>query len=314
MAAVRPQFRVEVLVIDPTDPVLGTGRARCPAATARGGRRACAAGTATAGGAADARSWRCSWPIPARRCTGAASPWLHGPGLPLRHQRPRVVHAPPRPAGPAPASRTRRPGRPRARSGPGGGAAGVPAAVLHAVDRERPQPVLQVPHQTRWRQLGRPEVEDFIAHCLLRGRARIDFRGLAPQLRLEFQYAVQCRHDQQTITAPPPVVTWAIAQAIDAGVGSLLALTEPQWRALTAGPAARRIEAFLMLRPRRRRDAARRHRLGGRVPPRRLAAAHPARPDPQRRQGPRPPQPPAIRPHHPARGCGRWPSAGPGCG
>ena len=77
-------------------------------------------------------------------------------------------------------------------------------------------------HETRWRQLGRPDVEDFVAHCLLRGRARIDFRGLAPQLRLELQYAVQCRHDQPTITAPPPVVNWAIRQVNAAGVASLL--------------------------------------------------------------------------------------------
>ncbi len=65
----------------------------------------------------------------------------------------------------------------------------------------------------------------------MRGRARIDFRGLRPQLRLEFQYALQCRYDPQTITAPTAVVDWAIALATDAGVGTLLALTEPQWRA-----------------------------------------------------------------------------------
>jgi hypothetical protein len=37
-------------------------------------------------------------------------------------------------------------------------------------------------HETRWRMQGRPDVEAFIAGCLLRGRARIDFPGLSPQL------------------------------------------------------------------------------------------------------------------------------------
>jgi hypothetical protein len=40
-------------------------------------------------------------------------------------------------------------------------------------------------HETRWRQLGRPPVDDYLAHCLLRGKARIDFRGLDSHLTLE---------------------------------------------------------------------------------------------------------------------------------
>jgi hypothetical protein len=51
-------------------------------------------------------------------------------------------------------------------------------------------------HTTRWAQLGRPDSAEYIAHCQQRGTARIDFRGLTPQLKLELQYAVQCRHDQ----------------------------------------------------------------------------------------------------------------------
>ena len=38
-------------------------------------------------------------------------------------------------------------------------------------------------HHTRWHQLGRPEPEQYVAHCVLRGRARIDFSILAPQLK-----------------------------------------------------------------------------------------------------------------------------------
>lgn len=101
-------------------------------------------------------------------------------------------------------------------------------------------------HETRWGQLGRPDVDDYIEHCLLRGKARIDFRPLAPQLKLEFQYAIQCRHDQATITAPPPVVTWALRQAMDTGVTSLLDRSEQQWRELTAGKSGGWYQGFLL--------------------------------------------------------------------
>jgi integrase/ferredoxin len=45
------------------------------------------------------------------------------------------------------------------------------------------------------------------------------------------QYAVQCRRDQETITLPPYVAMWVIRQVRDAGVESLLDLSEDQWAA-----------------------------------------------------------------------------------
>jgi integrase len=84
----------------------------------------------------------------------------------------------------------------------------------------------------------------WLLRCLLRGRARIDFRGLRRQLKLELQYAVQCRADQATITLPPPVVAWTIRQAREAGVASLL--DQPaQWWADRAGPKTSSYPAFL---------------------------------------------------------------------
>ncbi len=90
-------------------------------------------------------------------------------------------------------------------------------------------------HTTRWVQLGRPATEEYLTHCLRRGKAYLDFRALGPQLRLELQYAVQCRRDQATITAPPPVVSWAINLAKTAAVASLLDLQPAQWIELAAG-------------------------------------------------------------------------------
>lgn len=124
----------------------GSGAARCPVATARRGRRACVAGTATAGGAAAARSWRCSSPIPGRRWRGAASPAA---------ARSRAVTTAPAATGcacatatggPAPGPPTRRPGRPLRPQLTPRRRGRVSAAVLHAVDGERPQHLLQEPH------------------------------------------------------------------------------------------------------------------------------------------------------------------------
>lgn len=100
-------------------------------------------------------------------------------------------------------------------------------------------------HTTRWVQLGRPDSADYLAHCQQRGTARIDFRGLTPQLKLEFQYAVQSRYDQATITAAPPIVAWAIRIAKDAAVTSLLDLSAAQWREL-AGRKEGTYQRFLI--------------------------------------------------------------------
>ncbi|MEO8749675.1 MAG: tyrosine-type recombinase/integrase [Allobranchiibius sp.] len=99
-------------------------------------------------------------------------------------------------------------------------------------------------HETRWRQQGRPDVATFIERCLLAGRDRLDFSGLPAQLKLELQYAVQCRVDRATITLPPPTVAWAARQAHAAGVSSLLDYSPPQWTE-RAGPKNSSYLAFL---------------------------------------------------------------------
>jgi integrase len=91
-------------------------------------------------------------------------------------------------------------------------------------------------HTTRWKQLGSPPAEEFIAHAQLRGKACLDFRCLPPHLRLEIQYAVQCRHDEGTVLTPPPVVNWAIQRVHAAGVDSVLDHDEVEWRNLTGQP------------------------------------------------------------------------------
>lgn len=244
MVAVRPEFRVDVLVIDPTDPVLGKRGCTVPDCDRSAWLQGLCGG--------HSHRWRCrdrpelavfladpGPPLAGRSepggCTVSGCHYgTSGRGLCIRHRDRWARAGKPDPAAWAAAAPAVDPsGRPECR---------LPFCTLWT---ENDRNIFCKCHTTRWRQLGSPDVEEFIAHCQLRGRARIDFRGLGPQLRLEFQYAVQCRRDAQTITAPPPVVAWAIAQASDAGVGSLLAFSEPGWRA-RIGNRRSTFEAFLI--------------------------------------------------------------------
>ena len=93
-----------------------------------------------------------------------------------------------------------------------------------------PAKIFCVGHDDRWQRHGRPDPDRFIADCELVGTACIDLQGLAPQLKLEIQYALQCRHDARSRTAAPRLVMPAVRHVKTVGVTSLLDLTEQQWR------------------------------------------------------------------------------------
>lgn len=245
LGAVRPEFRVDVYIPAPGDPVLGRPLCSVPGCDRSGweyglcgghghrwrvqGRPELAGFLAEAGPELNGR----------RRLSGCTVAGCRfgtsGSGLCMRHR-----------------STWRRSGQPDPTlwaaavavvSGQGHAECRLPFCDLWV---ESDKYLFCKSHHTRWHQLGRPDSEEYAAHCLLRGKARIDFRRLGPQLKLEFQYATQHRHDQQTITAPPPVVTWAMRVAVDAGVGSLLDHDEAQWRELTAAKSAGWYQGFLL--------------------------------------------------------------------
>ena len=128
--------------------------------------------------------------------------------------------------------------------------------------------------------------------------------GLGPQLRLEIQYALQCRHDQRTTKTLP-----GGGHGGGAGAGRHrrgVAARPDRGRLADRGSAARRrrdstLRALLIYARRKVCGPRRRRRLGGRVRPRRLADAPPR----VRRQ-------PAARLHRRSRsrGCGAWSSGG----
>jgi integrase len=248
MATVRTEFRVALFVPDPADPVLGVKECRvreCDRSVSENGL--CSA---------HGHRWRHTGCTDLKEFLTDPGPVLHGRsqpaqcsvtgcgygvnahGLCMRHHL-----------------QWKRAGRPD----PVAWAAATPAWLPAA--HERPQCHLPFcslwiendnwlfcrSHANRWRLLGSPEVAEFTEHCLLRGKARVDFRGLPGQLALEFQYAMQMRRDAETTMTPPAMIGWAIRRAIEADVVSLLDLTPAGWREragmLTAWPSA---TAFLL--------------------------------------------------------------------
>jgi hypothetical protein len=242
MASVRPEFRVDLFVPDPSDPVLGRSaclvadcdRSRTEYGLCSGhGRRWLDRGRpeldlflADPGPMLNGR----------RELTGCSVEGCRfgtsGRGLCMRHRSAWTSSGHPDPVAWASTVEPMDPtGRTQCR---------LPFCSLWTHGRN----VFCKAHETRWRQQGRPDIEVFITRCLLSGKARIDFGGLAGQLKLELQYAVQCRSDQATVTLPPPVVAWTIRKAGEAGVDSLLDLTAEQWED-RVGPKTSSYPAFL---------------------------------------------------------------------
>jgi hypothetical protein len=94
-------------------------------------------------------------------------------------------------------------------------------------------------HANTWRANGRPELDMFVAEFDEIGATEeqiIRLGGLGPQLRLEIQYALQCRHDQRTTKTFPAVVMALVRALATANANSLLELTEDEWRARIGRP------------------------------------------------------------------------------
>jgi integrase len=223
LATVRPEFRVEVLIPAPDDLILGTPPCRvdgCPHRQRTSGlchahhqrwkrqgrpdlQEFVAAADPTVVGRRSATPCLIGW------CRfGAARRGLCG-----RHHE-----------------RWERAGRPD----PTGWAARVPESPEWRRDRQvcrlafctlwahGRQPFC-VAHLSRWHRAGRPEVEAFIGSCATHGEARYDLRLLpSAGLRLELQFALQCRHDDRRVRLTPQIVAPLLRRIAASGVTSLL--------------------------------------------------------------------------------------------
>lgn len=86
-------------------------------------------------------------------------------------------------------------------------------------------------HKSRWHAIGAPDIDEFVARCESVGLDRFDFHCLndRPQLRLELQHALQCRHDERRANTRASVVMPVIRLVADSGVSSLLEWDLDQW-------------------------------------------------------------------------------------
>jgi integrase len=88
-------------------------------------------------------------------------------------------------------------------------------------------------HGVRWKEHGRPDVEEYARGYeddSVPGHERIDLRGLEVHLRLEMQYALQCRHDDATIKIAPGAVQTVVGFLATHGTASLLNRDEDAWQ------------------------------------------------------------------------------------
>ncbi len=99
-----------------------------------------------------------------------------------------------------------------------------------------------VNHRSRWEAVGRPDIGEFVVLCESYGDDRFDFRLLGDrrQLKLELQYALQCRNDERQVKTPAAVSRPVIALAAASPVTSLLDWPPDRWaRFFDASHAAR---------------------------------------------------------------------------
>ena len=87
-------------------------------------------------------------------------------------------------------------------------------------------------HGIRWKEQGRPDIDEYARAYeddSTPGHERIDLRALDTRLRLEAQYALQCRHDDAAIRIAPGAVQVLINFIAGIGVFSLLDHDEDGW-------------------------------------------------------------------------------------
>jgi integrase len=112
-------------------------------------------------------------------------------------------------------------------------------------------------HQATWRASGRPDIDELVARFRPVADLAdevIHLAGLASQLRLEIQYALQCRRDDRASKIQPGVVMHVVRHLAAAGASSILQRSEDDWRAELAHHGSAR--CFLLYARRHVEDLA----------------------------------------------------------
>jgi hypothetical protein len=235
MAKVRPEFRADVVFADASDPVLRGSSCRIPGCDRPYRARGLCLGHYS--------RWRDQGKPPLEAFLGATTPGLVGRRSPQACAAPNCHHGSDHQGLCAWHDRAwKRAGQPdraswlaKAPAAPHKASCRLSFCALWALGD---LPFCRS-HYQRWRDLGKPDVEEFVHRCEHHGEQRFDFRPLAPQLRLELQYALQCRHDERRSKTTPETVMPVVRAAARSGVTSLLDWPEDAWRADVLGQRGR---------------------------------------------------------------------------
>jgi integrase len=264
MAAVRPQFRCEVLVFDPRDPVFGGPPCAVPGCVRPTRQKGLCTGHVTRWreqGCPDLAVWTATT---GATFLGNASPLpcvvpdcgfgRQGEGLcPTHYDRWRQVGCPPLAEWVAGTG-----GGPCRRPPTSAPAVGclVPGCTVWAHGTSQ----LCFTHRRRWRRAGRPEVHGFVEELAAAQEyhaERIDLRRLPVQLRLEIAYALQCRRDEATARLIPQQVQGVVSALADTELTSLLEVCEEDWVSCPPSTALKkRLGALALVRDAYRRVEA----------------------------------------------------------
>jgi integrase len=140
-------------------------------------------------------------------------------------------------------------------------AAGALCRVAHCVLWPRAAGQLCHAHDATWRANGRPEMEEFIGRfepAAVHADQIVRLDGLPPQLKLELQYALQCRRGDRGTKTPPAVVMQVVRFLRQTAASSLLEHPEEHWRTSIGRPAPKdsNPRALLLYARRRIEDLA----------------------------------------------------------
>jgi integrase len=112
-------------------------------------------------------------------------------------------------------------------------------------------------HGNTWKVNGRPDAAEFAAGYTdnnpVPGHERIRLHTLPAQLKLEIQYALQCRWDERTVKVQPMVVMQVVHFLASCPESSLLDRTEDEWRISIGRPAPKDSNRRALLISARRR-------------------------------------------------------------
>jgi integrase len=230
IAGVRPEFRAEILTFDPRDPVFGGPPCAVPGCERPARNRNMCWGhrqrwlqagkpDPAAFTASTSPQWSGHLPLPACEIPGCNFCQC-GRGLcQMHHQQ---------------WSRAGCPDRSAWRTALGYSPPSPPPAICLVPYCERwamqTSPFCRTHHKS-WRHAGKPDASEFAAARADPGPGCewVDVRCLSRQLRLEIQYALQCRGDERQAPLRPVRVQRILRDLAATGVSSLLDRPEEQW-------------------------------------------------------------------------------------